>query len=343
MKIAMTHVALPNESKGGVAHQVHSLANVLAERGHEVTMFTFSPPYAECRYRVHQYSTRRLPRNPSWRTFLFAARLARTDFSRFDVLHTNGDNYLLRGRHPQVRTFYGSAKDEFLSAVRLRRRLYQAFMVTLEEIGGRVADVNVGISEATRARIPQVTRIIPCGVDTSRFRPGPKAEKPAILFVGTTGGRKRGTFLADVFAREVRPRFPSAELWAVTERPLPGEGIQNFGRASTDVLADLYQRAWVFCLPSTYEGFGVPYIEALAAGTAVVASPNPGAKEVLCDSRFGLIANDEGIGSALNSLLSEDAARERYAAHGLLRAQDFRWENVAEQYEKVYAELSGKG
>lgn len=338
MKIAMTHVDLPNESKGGVAHQVHYLANTLAERGHDVTMFTFSPPFAECRYHVHQYSPGRVRAN-SWRTFLLAYRLARTDFSQFDVLHTNGDNYLLWNRYPQVRTFYGSAIDEARSAVRTRRRIYQMVIAHVERIGARAADVNVGISEATRAQIPAISQIIPCGVDVYRFKPGPKADKPTVLFVGTTGGRKRGGFLAEVFAREVRPAFPDAELWAVTERPLLGEGIVNFGRVSLETLTRLYQRAWVFCLPSSYEGFGVPYIEAMAAGTAVVASPNPGALEVLCGGKFGAVAEDAALGQTICSLLRDAQAREDYAARGLVRAQDFQWDTVAAQYETLYASL----
>ncbi len=77
MKIAMTHVNLPNESKGGVAFQVHYLANTLVERGHEVTMFTFSPAYAECRYRVHRYPIAERMRR--FHSFVLAARTSRTD------------------------------------------------------------------------------------------------------------------------------------------------------------------------------------------------------------------------------------------------------------------------
>ncbi len=68
-----------------------------------------------------------------------------------------------------------------------------------------------------------------------------------------------------------------------------GEGIVNLGKkVPFEKLCELYQRAWILCLPSTYEGFGVPYIEAMASGTVAVASPNPGAKEIL----------DNGKGSA---------------------------------------------
>ncbi len=337
MKIAMTHVDLPNESKGGVAFQAHYLSNALVERGHDVTMFTFSPSYAECLYRVHQYSI--APQLRSLNAFLLAIRLAQTDFSEFDIIHTHGDNYLLWGRHPQVRTFHGSAIDEARTAVRRRRRLYQTVIAGLEQVGGQVADVSVGVSQATKARLPAVSVIIPCGVDTKRFRPGQKADKPSILFVGTTGGRKRGTFLADIFLKQVRPHFPEAELWAVTERPMEGEGIVNFGKVSLEVICELFQRAWIFCLPSTYEGFGVPYIEAMAAGTAVVASPNPGAKEVLCEEKYGVIAEDSELGNQINRLLGDEDLRCGYIEKGLLRAQEFSWDNVVTQYENLYGEL----
>ena len=338
MKIAMTHVDLPNESKGGVASQVHYFANVLVDRGHDVTMFTFSPAYPQCRYHVHQYP--RVPLLWRFKSFLFAARLAGTDFSSFDVLHTNGDNYLVRGRFPHIRTFYGSAIDEALTAVTLRRRVYQRIIARLEDVGARVARITVGISEATRFRIPSIKMIIPCGVDVTRFQPGPKAEKPVILFVGTIGGRKRGSLLAEIFRNEVRPHFPDAELWTVSDKPMKGEGVVNYGRVSTDELTLLFQRAWVFCLPSTYEGFGVPYIEALASGTAIVATPNPGAREVLQNGEFGVIADDTEIASAINGLLSDAARRQTFADKGIARAREFAWDNVAIQYEQIYRDIA---
>jgi glycosyltransferase involved in cell wall biosynthesis len=337
MKIAMTHVDLPNESKGGVAYQAHYLANALSERGHEVTMFTFSPKYPECRYEVHQFVLS--PKLKRFHAFFLALKLLKTDFSQFDILHTHGDNYLLWNRCPQVRTFHGSAIDEATSAVRLRRRLYQSVMAGLEWAGTQVADINVGVSQATLERLPAISHIIPCGVDTKRFLTGTKASHPCILFVGTTDGRKRGSWLAEVFTRDVRPQFPDAELWAVTEKPLLGKGIVNFGRVPLDQLCELYQRAWVFCLPSTYEGFGVPYIEALAAGTAVVASPNPGAKEVLDNGMYGVLSPDDGLGTWLNQLLGDASLRNTFAQRGLLRAEEYRWEKVAQRYEALYLEL----
>lgn len=337
LRIALTHVDLPNESKGGVAHVTHYFANALAARGHDVTVFTFSPAFAECRYRVVTLPDSGPGR---FRPFRFAAALARCDFSGFDVLHTHGDCYLMgRCRTPHLRTFHGSARDELRTAVSPQRKAFQWLCVHLEEWSSRVADASVGVSENTRARLPRVSEVIPNGVDLTRFSPGEKYAHPALLFVGTSGGRKRGQWLADLFAREVRPRVPGAELWTVAEKDIEGEGVVNFGRVPLERLADLYRRAWAFCLPSTYEGFGVPYIEAMASGTAVAATPNPGAVEVLRGGESGVLVEDAALGGALAGLLTDGAWREEYARRGLLRARDYSWERVVELYEAAYARL----
>jgi phosphatidyl-myo-inositol alpha-mannosyltransferase len=344
MKIAMAHQDLPNESKGGVAHQSHYLANAMVERGHDVTMFTFSPAYPDCHYQVHQYPLPlNLPKSLfGLQIFLFANCLARTNFSEFDVVHSHGDNFLMGHCHPQVRTFHGSAKDEAQSAVRLRRQLYQQLVVQLEHWGARIADINVGVSYATQAAIPQITTVIPNGVDLRYFYPGEKATHPVILFVGTTTGRKRGTFLAEMFQKQIRTQLPNAELWSVAEADLQGEGIVNYGRVSQAKLTQLYRAAWVFCLPSTYEGFGVPYIEAMASGTAVVASPNVGAMEVLENGTYGRIGADPDLGEAMVQLLMDQQQRQELVTKGLARAQQYDFSHVAQAYEQVYHQLLGE-
>lgn len=121
---------------------------------------------------------------------------------------------------------------------------------------------------------------------------------------------------------------------------MEGEGIVNFGRVDFETLTDLYRRAWVFCLPSTYEGFGVPYIEAMASGTPVVASPNPGACEVLDNGKYGFLVQDKQIGVIINKLFEDAQLRQKHIDLGLTRAQEFSWDRVAEQYEQLYKNLS---
>ncbi len=340
MKIAITHVNLPNDTKGGVAHQVHYFANQLVLRGHDVTMFSFSQPFDGCHYELHQLSPPASALRKFW-PFFFAAALAKVDFSSFDLVHTNGDSYLVRGSCPHLRTFYGSAQDEARTAVRLRRKVAQTVFAGLEQVNARVADLNVGISRTTQQRIPAVSEIIPCGVDLSNFRAGTKAKNPAVLFVGTRFGRKRGELLANAFREKIAPKIPNAELWTVADEPMEGEGIVNFGRVSLEQLCELYQRAWVFCLPSSYEGFGVPYIEAMASGTAVVATDNPGAAEILNNGEFGFISPDLDLGDTIAQLLADRELRKSYELKGISYSRIYSWDSVVNEYERLYERMIG--
>jgi glycosyltransferase involved in cell wall biosynthesis len=208
------------------------------------------------------------------------------------------------------------------------------------EVGSTfLADVRVAVSENTRAYIPRIHTVVPNGVDLKGFYPdGERAENPSILFVGTLRGRKRGQWLREVFDGEVRKSIPNAELWMVCEEPVQGEGIRWMGRVSEEVLCQLYRRAWVFCLPSTYEGFGIPYIEAMASGTPVVSTFNPGAVEVTEGGLRGLLCRDSRLGGSLLRVLRNHAAREHLAEMGRQRVQDFAWHRVCSAYERIYRE-----
>jgi glycosyltransferase involved in cell wall biosynthesis len=77
----------------------------------------------------------------------------------------------------------------------------------------------------------------------------------------------------------------------------------------------------------------------MAAGTSVVASPNPGAQEVLAEGKYGLIAKDTELGHQLNRLLSDEQLRRAYIEKGLIRAHEFSWEQVINKYENLYTQL----
>jgi glycosyltransferase involved in cell wall biosynthesis len=335
MKIALTNTFLPNEQASGVPFQVHRLANALCALGHDVTVFTFSPRPIDALYAVHQYARPNVP--PRWLAFVMAYRLATTDFSAFDVVNCHGDNYLLRAKRPVVRTFHGTAVDEFKNAKTLRRRLFCLISIPLERLGAALADHVVGVSEATRARMPAVQSIIPCGVDLEAFHSGTKSERPTVLFVGSENGRKRGAWLAELFKNEVLPALPTAELRMVSEENLSEPGVRRYGRVSNETLIELYGSSWAFCLPSTYEGFGVPYIEAMAARTAVIAtSPNPGAREVLSDGEYGAFVDDATLSATLTRILSDVKVREDLEQRGIERSRQYGWPIIAGRYESTF-------
>ena len=93
------------------------------------------------------------------------------------------------------------------------------------------------------------------------------------------------------------------------------------------------------CLPSAYEGFGRPYVEAMAAGTLVVSTPNPGAREVLDAGRYGVLTDEASLGATLVRVLQSPETRAEFETRALEYVSRFDWDVVAAAYERVYAEV----
>jgi glycosyltransferase involved in cell wall biosynthesis len=334
LRIAMTSYYLPSESKIGAGHQAHAMAQALVDRGHEVMMFSPCAPVEGARYDHSQV----LMHGPL-RTFRWANRVRALDLRGFDVLHSHGDNHLrLRRSPPVIRTMHGSCFAEARHIHGAKERLRMFALGLTEVIGSLTATTTVAVSRNTRRYYPWINRVIPNGVDLDLFHPGEKEPTPTILFVGTYGQRKRGWLLMEAFDKEIQPHLPDAKLWMVCTDAPDAPGVEVLGRLSDEELADRYRRAWVFCLPSTYEGFGVPYIEALASGTAVVATPNAGAVEVLEEGRRGCVTSDSQLSSSLMRLLTEGDERGRLGCAGRDTVERYSWEEVIRQYESTYSE-----
>lgn len=337
LRIAMISYYLPSESKIGVGYQVHELAGELVRRGHDVDVFSACGPVEGARY-----GHRHVPLSGALRTFRFALALRHVDFSGYDVLHAHGDDYWLwRRRVPRhIRTLHGSCFEE---AIRIRGVKEKARMVALgfsEVLASLVADHTVVVSPGTRRWTPWVRTVIPNGVDVTRFTPDAavRRERPTVLFIGTWGGRKRGRELAEAFAAHVRPAIPEAELRMVTQ-DAPVEvpsGVTTLGRLTDEQLRAELASAWVFCLPSSYEGFGIPYVEAMASGAAVVSTPNVGARYVTGEGRYGRLAELGDLGRALVELLTDPELRGAYRKAGLLRTSTFSLTGVVDQYLALY-------
>jgi len=335
-KIAMISLYLPSGSKIGAGYQAHAMANAFVERGWEVTMHS---PCSRPEDALYEHVV--IPVGGCLRTFRFAWELGRRDWARFDVVHAHGDDYFLWMRKPvHVRTMHGSCMTEALHIRGIKEKLRMALLGLSEIVATGAAHRTVGVSENTRRSYPWIRQVIPNGVSIERFQPADSKETvPTILFVGTYKNRKRGELLMKAFAQCVQPALPKAQLWMVCGDAPEARGVTVFGRVSEEQLAELYRRAWIFCLPSSYEGFGVPYIEAMASGTAVVATPNPGAEEVLALGRFGRLVAAESLGDAVVELLKNRGERERLAAAGLERARQYQWPRIVDQYRDLYRKL----
>ena len=347
LRIAVLSYGLPKRAhkRGGIERAAHTLADGLARRGHDVVVLSHDPKPADAAYAVAM-----LP----WRAFVetWVGRRVTMgylgnvlalvpSYREFDAIIAHGDSLLLplTGK-PVVRVMHGSALGEARSASSIGRRVLQVGVFAQELATALLSRGVVGVSENTRHDNPFVRRVIPHGVDERFFRAdGPKTAAPSVLFVGTIHGRKRGGFLLDAF-QTVRAAHPQATLDFVGPPGPPLPGVTYHTGISDDALAGLYRRAWVYASPSTYEGFGLPYLEAMACGTPVVASPNPGSREVLDDGRCGVLAGDDVFGRELSALLGDDARRTSLAADGLCRAREYSLSRMVGDYEELLYELT---
>lgn len=332
----------PDRKPGGVDVMTHRNADALARHGHDVTVISYDPKPEGAAYHHELLGPASLAHRRSTRILVLPWLWHRARPRRFDVVHLNGDDWFFFPRRvPTVRTFHGSARQEARTATSLRRRTSQYLIFAFEILSSRLATICFASGARHGCGVYGVEDSLTCGVDSSAAEPlhtGP----PAILFVGTWEGRKRGSLLARAFAQHVLPSIPDAELWMVSDRADDSPAVRWFDRPDDDTVRALYGRATVFCLPSSYEGLGIPYIEAMAAGVPVVATANPGAAWVLQDGRAGLIVDDDEIGPTLAALLVDPDRRATLVEAGHERAKQFSWDAVCAAHIAAYRDAIGR-
>ena len=340
-RVLMFHTTLPTHGRkpGGVEIAVHRLANALHDLGVPVTVASLTDAPDDARY-AHRRLFRWVPSlgdSLVGRLVVLPLLLNTISFGNADVIHFHGDDwFVFRRFRATVRTMHGSALREAQRATRWQRSLVQYMIYPFERLSSLLATISVAVSRDT-ASLLGVARVVGNGVDPGLFTPGDKSRTPLVLYLGTWGGRKRGEWMYDLFTQKIVPQHPDAVLHFMADVTPPVHPRVRPARFPNDVqLAAAYREAWVFALPSTYEGFGIPYLEAMASGTAVIATPNSGANELLEDGRDGVLAADDEFAAALLRLLADAGERERLAAHGLARSSQFSWPHIAAEYLEIY-------
>lgn len=234
--------------------------------------------------------------------------------------------------------------------------------------GIRQANAVIAVSKATAADLQRLfpaargrTRVIYEGVDPI-FSPRSPAHPPAvpapcrgrfILFVGTLSPRKNIDRLMEAFGCFARlPKNADVHLVLVGRRGwmcpeptrrseelgIPGR-VHHVGSAEDQVLAEVYRRALLVCLPSLYEGFGLPVVEGMASGTPVMASNRSSLPELVGDEASLADPEDvEAMAERMDVLVNDRPLRERIIQRGLAKAREFTWERAAEETLRLYRE-----
>ena len=195
----------------------------------------------------------------------------------------------------------------------------------------------IAVSERTKADLVELYGVAPERITVTHhgidpvFTPGGHPDSYA-LFVGTIQARKDPLAAADAAAAAgLRLVVVGPTRDRELARELERRGAELRGYLERPALADLYRGAACLVLPSRYEGFGLPVLEAMACGTPVVAAPEPALREVAGDA--ALYAEREGLPDALRQAVRE---HDRLAAAGLERAKLFSWRETARRTLEVY-------
>jgi glycosyltransferase involved in cell wall biosynthesis len=287
-----------------------------------------------------------------------------------DVIHS--PHYTLPlvstiGRRPKnVVTLHDAT---FFSDPELHLGVKARFFRGWTAVSGRLADALVAPSKATRDEVAKHTHtdasriaVIPHGVDHERFRPPTGAEvaevrqwlaigpeQPYVAFLGTLEPRKNVPALVRAFgqvgANIADPPvlvLAGGKGWddgiepAIAE--LPGTlRVLRPGFVPDGLVPALLGGAEVVAYPAHGEGFGLPVLEAMACGAAVLTTDRLSLTEVGGDAvRYARSPDAEDLADALAGLLADAAERRRLGAAGLARSAQYTWDATARGHLEVF-------
>jgi len=355
---------------GGVQSHVLQLAEVMRVDGHEVSVLAPASPDAQDSLPDYVVSGGRavpIPYNGSVARLRFGPATHRLvkkwiQQGRFDVLHLHEPNApslsmlaLNIASGPIVATFHTSTTKSLTLSV------FEPILRPMhEKIVGRIA-----VSDLARRwqmeSLGSDAVEIPNGVDVGSFAtapllPGYPRTGPTVLFLGRFDEPRKGMTVLLGALPAVVERFPDVEILVVGRGdedelrsqagPLAGH-LRFLGQVGDAEKASAMRSADVYCAPNTGgESFGIVLVEAMAAGTAVVASDLDAFRRVLDDGEAGrLVTVDDSaaLAQGLVEVLSDAAVRRRYIECATRAVARYDWSVVGKQIMRVYETVAGSG
>jgi phosphatidyl-myo-inositol alpha-mannosyltransferase len=353
---------------GGVQSHVLQLAKMMRARGHEVSVLAPSSSHVKLPdYVVSGGKAVPIPYNGSVARLRFGPATHRKvkrwlADGDFDVLHLHEPNApslsmlaLAVAEGPIVATFHTSTTKSLTLSV------FQGILRPFhEKIVGRIAVSDLARRWQMEALGSDAVEI-PNGVDVSSFANAPLLEGyprlgKTVLFLGRFDERRKGM---DVLLRALpalAQRFPDVQVLIVgrgdddelCEEAGPlADNLRFLGQIDDEEKASALRSADVYCAPNTGgESFGIVLVEAMAAGTAVVASDLDAFRRVLSDGEAGrLVPVDDGeaLAAALIDVLGDDALRAQYVKAATEAVGRYDWSVVARQIMRVYETVAATG
>ena len=246
----------------------------------------------------------------------------------------------------------------------MSRWLDSILMPEAVRLADRVITVSGHTAEDLLREMPNARgKVFPIPLGTSFLAPAASREsltslgltEPYFLFVGTLEPRKNLTRLLEAFARlpdSLRSRavlaiaggkgWGGVDVATIAERFGIGDRVRVLGYVDDSQLATLYTHALFLAMPSLYEGFGLPLLEAMSHGTPVLTSNCASMPEVAGDAGMLVDPCDvDSVAHGLSELLSHDARRNALACLAKPHAASFSWDRAAEDTLRIFDDAIG--
>jgi GT2 family glycosyltransferase/glycosyltransferase involved in cell wall biosynthesis len=317
---------------GGGHRDIFEHLNRLAERGHDVALYTLGEP-------------------PQW----FGLDVPVHSFEDYDAL---GDA-LAEVDAIKVATWWMTAAAVWRASIPRGLPVYfvqdieTSYYPDHERARHAVLDSYrpefryMTISSWNRDRLRELgldAELIPPGIDLKNFRPRPDVPRreSMVLALGRTNPLKNLPLTLAAW-RTLKPR-PELCLFGI-EPELAREGVRYVDTPSDEQVNELFCQATVFVQTSVHEGFALPPLEAMAAGAAVVCTDAHGNRDFCIDGVNCLMpeATPGAVGEALAYLLGDAELRDRLGRAGIETAQDYAWEKRIDALEAFYRRVAAAG
>jgi glycosyltransferase involved in cell wall biosynthesis len=354
MRIGVNALYLIPGAVGGTEIYLRSLLAALAEIDHHNHYFVFTnretgpdlvPPQANFSRAPQAVRARNRPARLLWEQTALPLAAARL---RLDVLLNPGFTAPLLCGCPQVTVFHDLQHKRHPEYFRwFDLPFWNFFLFWSVTVSARVVAVSGATADDLRHwyRLPPgKIRTLPSGVDPRFFALAARRRpEPFLLAVSTLHPHKNLDGLLRAFAafRQGHPQyrlvvsglhgFFSAELHALRDRLHLADCVDFPGWIPREQLYDLFARAAAFLYPSLFEGFGLPVLEALAAGVPTGCSQVEPMNSIAGGAALKFDPRDpSAIAAAMERLVADDELRASLAAAGPLRAAQFSWRTTAE-------------
>jgi glycosyltransferase involved in cell wall biosynthesis len=368
MKIAFVCDTVYPYIKGGAEKRVYEISKRLVQQGHEVNWFGvkwWEEP-SVVQDGVHLYGVckvRNLYTKEGKRTieeaFYFSSRvfipLLRKDFDIIDVSQFpyfpcfSAKIVSMLRRKPIVITWHeiwGDYWNEYLG--------YKGYLGELvERMTARLSDCNIAVSESTKRSLIRLggknIYLIPNGIDLEEIQETPPAERGYdILFAGRLIKEKNVDKLISIIP-QIKEDFPDVKCGIIGDGPERKKlmklvndldlrnNIEFLGFLQYEDVIAYMKSSDLFVLPSTREGFGIILLEAMAAGTPVLAvrSKHSAASDML-DGKNGLLCDPDELKNSILNLLGDESLRRKLIKGGYEYSKEMGWDKITGKVLEVY-------